>query len=79
MSGIIGRSLPVRDSRDAAIPLLRSSIEKDSRQPLYHYHLGLAYAKSGDKERARESLQEAIRLAPDFAGSADARRVLDTL
>jgi hypothetical protein len=45
------------ESRGGGIPLLRSSIEKDSRKPLYHYHLGLAYAKSGDKERARESLQ----------------------
>jgi len=63
----------------SAIPLLQSSVEKDSRQPLYHYHLGLAYAKSGDKARARQSLEQALRLSSDFAGSADARRVLSTL
>ena len=63
----------------SAIPLLRASVERAPREPVYHYHLGLAYAKGGDKARARQSLEQALRLAPAFAGSADAKRVLATL
>jgi tetratricopeptide (TPR) repeat protein len=63
----------------AALPLFRSSVEKNPNEPLYHYHLGLAYAKTGDRVRARQSLETALRLAPGFAKSDDARRVLDSL
>jgi Tfp pilus assembly protein PilF len=63
----------------SAIPFLRASVDSDRQQPLFHYHLGLAYAKNGEKSRARQSLEQALRLAPDFPGAADARRVLATL
>jgi hypothetical protein len=32
--------------------------------------------RSGDAERARAKLEAALRLQPDFAGAADATRVL---
>ena len=62
-----------------AIPLLQASVDRDPRDPIYQYHLGLAYAKSGDKARARQCLEQALRLAPDFSGSAEAKRALATL
>lgn len=68
-----------KDLPITAIPLFRDSVELDPRQPLYHFHLGLAYAKTGDRDRARRSLEEALRLSADFPGSAEARRVLQTL
>ena len=47
--------------------------------PLYHYHLGLAYAKQGDHDRARAALQRALKLKPDFNGAEDARAQLAAL
>jgi tetratricopeptide (TPR) repeat protein len=62
-----------------AIPPLRLAIEKDPKNPAFHYHLGLAYSQTGDKAAARQALEQALRLKPDFAGSEDARKVLRTL
>ncbi len=36
-----------------AVPPFQKSVEKDPKNPVYHYHLGLAYAKAGDQKRAR--------------------------
>ena len=41
--------------------------------------LGLAYAKALNRDQARLSLERALKLKPDFAEAADARRVLATL
>jgi Flp pilus assembly protein TadD len=62
-----------------AIQSLRAAVEKDPTQPGYHYHLGLALAKSGDAAGAKGHLTTALSLKRDFAGSADARNVLQTL
>ena len=58
---------------------LELSVEKAPRNPVFRYHLGLAYARLGSSERARKSLNEAIRLDPEFDGAGDARRVLSSL
>jgi tetratricopeptide (TPR) repeat protein len=55
------------------------SVRKDPRNPLFHYHLGLALAQSGEKLKARTALQQALSLGKDFEGEADAKRVLATL
>jgi Tfp pilus assembly protein PilF len=36
----------------------------------------MAYYKKGDTNRARDQLEKAIKLNPDFPGSDEARRVL---
>ena len=46
---------------------------------MYHLHLGLAYAKSGNAESARQSLGRALALKPDVAGAQEARTVLESL
>jgi tetratricopeptide (TPR) repeat protein len=63
----------------SAVAALRVSAEKDPTNPLYHYHLGLAYAKAGDTARAAQALQRALALKPDFDGAQDARSLLTTL
>jgi tetratricopeptide (TPR) repeat protein len=63
----------------SAIPLLRLAIDRAPQDPIYHYHLGLVYAKTGDKAQARQSLERALRLDPRFPGADDARRALATL
>ena len=67
------------DRVDQAIPQFEQSVEHDPKNPIYHYHLGLAYAKAGDQAKARRALDEALRLNPSFAGAEDARRLLSTL
>jgi putative PEP-CTERM system TPR-repeat lipoprotein len=62
-----------------AIAAFRRSVEKDAANPLYHYHLGLAYAKDGDGAKARQSLEKALALDPNFEGSSDARKKLASI
>jgi tetratricopeptide (TPR) repeat protein len=62
-----------------AVPPFEKSIEKDPKDPVYYYHLGLAYARSGDSPKARQALQQALKMAPNFRGAADARQVLASL
>ena len=59
-----------------AVPLLRESVDQSPTNAVYRYHLGLAYAKNGNIPEARQALEQALALHPQFNGSADARRVL---
>ena len=62
-----------------AIGSFQASVEKDAKNPLYHYHLGLAYAKNGEKDKARDSLKQALSLNPKFEGASEAQKTLATL
>ena len=59
-----------------AVPVFRESVDRSPKNAVYQYHLGLAYAKSGNDEEARKALEQALVLDPKFDGSADAQRVL---
>jgi tetratricopeptide (TPR) repeat protein len=59
-----------------AIPSLKISADKEPTSPVYQYHLGLAYAKSGNAPHAIQALQRALELKPDFS---EARLLLDSL
>jgi Flp pilus assembly protein TadD len=60
-----------------AIPPLQQSIAKAPNNPTYHYHLGVAYASTGDKARARQSLERALALNPSAEESAQAKKALE--
>jgi predicted Zn-dependent protease len=62
-----------------AIAALRDSVGRDSRNPVFYYHLGMAYAQSGDAVKARTALQQALSLRPDFPGADEARAALESL
>lgn len=62
-----------------AVPPLDLAIQKDPKNPLYYYHLGTAYAKAGDKDRARPALQKALQLSSSFPGATEAKQALATL
>ena len=62
-----------------AVPSFEKSVEKDPRNPIYHFHLGLAYARAGDSPKARQALQQALALAPNFSGAAEAKQALASL
>ncbi len=68
-----------KDLATLAVSPLREAVEKDPTNPMYQYHLGLAYAKTGDKRKAREALERALAIKADFAGADDARKLLQTL
>ena len=68
----------MRQSELAAAEFQRS-IEQDPANALYHYHLGLAYAQANDPERARQELERALTLSPQFANADHARKLLASL
>ena len=57
----------------------RLAVEKRPGEPVFHYHLGLAYSKAGDKAAARQALEQALKLKADFEGADDARKLLRSL
>jgi Flp pilus assembly protein TadD len=64
-------------STDAAVAQLTESAKKAPRNPLYQYHLGMAYLADGRPELARRSLQLALNDDPHFPDAASARSALD--
>jgi tetratricopeptide (TPR) repeat protein len=58
---------------------LSFSSQKDPTNPIYQYHLGMAYAQAGEDGKARRCLEEALRLDPTFEGAAEARKTLRRL
>ena len=65
-----------KDLASLAVPPLESAVKKNPENATYQYHLGLAYAKIGDKQNAKKSLEQALKLKGDFVGADEARRVL---
>jgi tetratricopeptide (TPR) repeat protein len=59
-----------------AVPALLQSVEKDPKNAVYLYHLGMAYAGNGDKDKARAALEKALALDANFNGAAQAREAL---
>ena len=54
------------------MPALREAVDKDPSNPTYQYHLGLAYAKTGARQKAKEALQRALAIKADFSGAEEA-------
>jgi tetratricopeptide (TPR) repeat protein len=68
-----------REMAPLAIRSLEASVAKNPKNELYLYHLGMAYAKDGQKDKARDMLDRALKLNPKFAGAEIARKTLDSL
>jgi tetratricopeptide (TPR) repeat protein len=64
---------------ELAIRPISESTQKDPKNAIYQYHLGLAYAKTGNKAAARQALERALALDANFDGAADARTTLAAL
>jgi Flp pilus assembly protein TadD len=62
-----------------AIAPFQRSTELDPGNASYHYHLGLAYLKSGEREKARSALQQALKLDPASHQAGDVRKALASL
>jgi Flp pilus assembly protein TadD len=61
------------------ISAFEGSIQRDAKNATYHYHLGLAHIKNGDKEKARRALDQVLALNPRFEGLSAAQKALATL
>ena len=64
---------------DLAIPQLESSVQRDPKNAVVHYHLGLAYAKAGQDAKARRAFADALRLNPSFPGADEARKAIGSV
>lgn len=65
-----------KNLNDTAISLLKPLIAKQPRNPLFHYHLGLALLQKGDRTAARQSLQTALSLNPSKEDEQKIREAL---
>jgi Tfp pilus assembly protein PilF len=59
-----------------ALPHLRQSTEKDPKNPLYHYHLGMAQMMAGDRPQGRITLERSLSLNSSYPGADEARRAI---
>jgi tetratricopeptide (TPR) repeat protein len=59
-----------------AIAPFEKSVALAPENPTYHYHLGLAHAKTGNVQEARKALETALKLNPNLA---EARQLQATL
>lgn len=61
-----------------AILAFDEAIKSDPRNAVYHYHAGLAYLQAGDHPKARQALNEALKL-PGFRDHDAARKALASI
>jgi len=62
-----------------AIATLQRSSAAQPTNPIYLFHLGLAFAQDGQPLLARKQLERALELSADFDGAAAARTLLASL
>ncbi|MCG8641308.1 MAG: tetratricopeptide repeat protein [Desulfobacterales bacterium] len=62
-----------------AVQHFLDSLKIIPKHPLVNYHLGMAYHKKGDKEKALTSLKEALNLDDTFPEADNARQIIQEL
>jgi len=60
----------------SAINLFKEAVKKEPDNALFNYHLGLAYAKSGQFALARQQLDRVVKIKPNFPDVDELRRAL---
>src|SRR5262249_7630155 len=68
-----------RGAYASAADVFEECVRKDAKNPVYRYHLCLSYAKTGDRDKAKAALNEALKISPSFDGADDARSTLSKL
>ncbi len=64
---------------DSAVMEFEAAIDIDGSNPIFFYHLGLAYHELGRSGDARTALENALRIQSDFKGAEKARIILEEL
>jgi tetratricopeptide (TPR) repeat protein len=68
-----------RSENTDAISALQKAVDKSPQLPVLRYHLAMAQLKSGARDSARTSLEQALNPGATFAGSEEAKKTLDDL
>ncbi len=79
ISDTLGWILYKRGVYQRALALLKESASKLPENMEVQYHLGMTYAKLGDKSGARQALGRAVASPASFAGKDEAQRVFREL
>ena len=66
-------------SLDASLVQLKESSGKVPNNPIYHYHLGMAYIAARRFDLARQSLIAALRTDPHFPYATNAQSALERI
>jgi Flp pilus assembly protein TadD len=64
---------------ESAVVHLKECAQKDPTNPIFQYHLGMAYMAALHFDLAERSLQKALRDDPNFPDATSARAALDRL
>jgi Flp pilus assembly protein TadD len=59
-----------------AANLFEEAVKKDPLNPVYHYHLGLAYEKQKNVAEAKTEFEQALRIAPESPEAEEIRKAL---
>lgn len=68
-----------RGEYDSAIRTLEQAISQVPKEPILHYHLGMAYYNKGDKAQARKHLEYAVNTSGNYHGREEASATLQKL
>src|SRR5262249_53351696 len=68
-----------RGAYASAVDMFEQCVGKDTKNPVYRYHLGMSYFKLGDREKAKTALSEALKISQSFDGADEARSTLNKL
>ncbi len=62
---------------DSAVQEFKACVAKVPGNPIFHFHLGLAYDKLGRRDQAVAALGQALKLQENFPGAELARTILN--
>lgn len=68
-----------RGEYDSAIRAFEQAISQVPKEPILHYHLGMAYYNKGDTLQARKHLEQAVNTSGNYHGRDEARATLQKL
>jgi putative PEP-CTERM system TPR-repeat lipoprotein len=60
----------------SAVTLFKEAVKQEPDNPLFNYHLGLAYAKNGQAALARQQLDRVVKIKPNFPGVDELRQAV---
>ena len=69
---------------ESAIGMFQEAIKlatknKEAENPTYHYHLGLAYARTEQPALARQHLERVLKIDPKYRSADDVKKQLAQL
>ena len=79
ITNTLGWILYKKNSYQLSLQYLKEAAEKQNLNPLYQYHLGMVYVKLGKTVEAKQALQKALTLDPQFSEAASAKQTLAQL